>query len=733
MAEMQFSNVFWKIYDAALLHPRYISNKGGTRSTKTYSTLEFLHLLIPKADKAGDITSVVSESFPHLKRGAIRDFENIIGHPLKGDSHWNETDHTWTYENGAKLEFFSVDNAAKVHGSQRKRLFVNEANHIEFETFRQLAVRTASIIFIDYNPASVCWIQNEIESKPNCILIKSTYKDNPFLSEQQVREIEDNKSDANWWKVYGCGLEGTLEGLIYDFEQIDRMPPKGVDKPESEKTDEEKYADSLVEIQGLDFGFTNDPTARVQVYADPKRKHLYVRQRCYQTHMQNRHIIEDLQDDKVGKRVEIYADCAEPKSIQDIIDGGFNVIACDKDAPVKSDKLKFQLLWMQGWKLFVTKDSLDLIEELRNYTWSKDTDGNLLNEPIDKWNHCFTGDTLVMTNNGMVRIDHIVPGMQVATSDGYHKVVHLWKNGYKKICDITLKFPNFEVRMKVTPDHKIKVGKEWKKVSELKPGDRLWRFRSSTERNTISTEARGISPRVGTDCTGLYGNTTTERFLQGIKYTIRMATQRTMTSAILSVFHLRSILKNIVNLSLRGLHLISPSNILQRSDHWHLNGTSQRRGENGTDCIQWEKETSLHNAPVSVVGELSSLPMQTQSFVPTSASQNGEETTTLMMRPGSVLSVGKSLGQTDIPAQYVVENLVLQSIVINEEKTEEVFDLLVDGQHEYFANGMLVHNCLDALRYCVWTKYGKNAGQGQYSISFGNKGHRDERRHRNHR
>lgn len=197
---MRFSGVYWKIYEAAKKRPRYISNKGGTRSTKTYSTLQFLHLLIPAVDKAGDITSVVSESFPHLKKGAIRDFESIIGHPLKGDSHWNETEHTWTYDNGAKLEFFSADNSDKVHGSQRKRLFVNEANHIEWEIFRQMAVRTSSIIFLDYNPASVCWIQEKIECKENCILIKSTYKDNPFLSAEQVREIEDNKDDEIWWK-----------------------------------------------------------------------------------------------------------------------------------------------------------------------------------------------------------------------------------------------------------------------------------------------------------------------------------------------------------------------------------------------------------------------------------------------------------------------------------------------------------------------------------------------------
>lgn len=372
---MQFSNVFWKIYDACSIRPRYISNKGGTRSTKTYSTLQFLHLIIPRIDKAGDITSVVSESLPHLKKGAIRDFENIVGHPLKGDSHWNETDHIWTYENGAKLEFFSVDDAGKVHGSQRKRLFVNEANHIEYETFRQLSVRTSSIIFIDYNPASVCWIQEKIECKDNCILIRSTYKDNPFLSPEQVKEIEDNRNDENWWKVYGQGLEGTLEGLIYDFEQIDSLP----------SGDE---ASSLKECYGMDFGFTNDPTTLMHILADTGRKILYVDQRLYRTHMKNGDIIDFLKEDGIGRGAEIYADCAEPKSIAEIKSAGFNIIACDKDAPVKSDKLKFQLQWMQGWKIFFTKASLDAINEARNYTWAKDGDGKLLNQPIDKFNHC---------------------------------------------------------------------------------------------------------------------------------------------------------------------------------------------------------------------------------------------------------------------------------------------------------------------------------------------------------
>ena len=221
---IQPGKVFWLIYDAAKRRPRYISNRGGTRSGKTYSTLQFLHILIPKADKAGDITSVVSETLPHLKRGAIRDFESIIGHSLKDDSHWNATDFVYTYDNGAKLEFFSAESSAKVLGPARKRLFVNEANHIDYETFRQLAVRTTGIIFIDYNPAATFWAMEKVEVKDNCITIVTTYKDNEFLSPEQVAEIEDNKNDERWWKVYGEGKVGTLEGVIYDFAQIDALP-----------------------------------------------------------------------------------------------------------------------------------------------------------------------------------------------------------------------------------------------------------------------------------------------------------------------------------------------------------------------------------------------------------------------------------------------------------------------------------------------------------------------------
>ena len=366
---MQLSGVFWKIYNAAEKSPRIISQRGGTRSGKTFSTLQFLWLLIPRADKAGDVTSVVSESLPHLKRGAIRDFESIVGKPLKMCDEWNQTELTWTFPNGAKLEFFSVDNPGKVQGPARKRLFENECNHISYEAHRQLAVRTTGLIILDYNPSGVFWAIEKVEPREDCICIKTTYLDNrEFLSDEQVAEIESNKEDISWWKVYGLGEIGTLEGVIYDFDTIDEMPDNA----------------GLLEVQGLDFGFSNSFTARVRLLVDTGRKIIYAQERCYRRGMLNSDIVADLRADGVPAYVPIYADCAEPKSIEEISREGFRVLPCVKSG---EDKKVEQIQWLKGWKLLFTKDSLNLINEARTYTWLCDKDGNYLNYPIKKNDH----------------------------------------------------------------------------------------------------------------------------------------------------------------------------------------------------------------------------------------------------------------------------------------------------------------------------------------------------------
>ena len=368
---LEYSPLYWKLDAAARLRPRYISMPGGTRSGKTYAILQLLDRVIRQNDKAGDVTSVVSETLPHLKRGAIRDFERIIKHPLNVDPRWNASELTYTYENGAKLEFFSADTPAKVMGPGRKRLFLNECNYVAWETARHLFVRTTGLIIMDYNPASTFWSIEQIEPRENCVIIHSTYKDNPFLSQEIIDEIEANKDDPNWWRVYGLGLLGSLEGVIYDFEQIDTLPdPAG-----------------LVEVWGMDFGF-HDPTAIVKILADRKRKVAYVKQIAHRTNLKNGPIADILTAAGVPRNVRIWADAAEPKSIAEISDAAHvQIKACDKSAPRRSDARKFQIQWLQGWKLYVTKDSVDVIRELRNYTWEQDADGRPTDVPTHKFSH----------------------------------------------------------------------------------------------------------------------------------------------------------------------------------------------------------------------------------------------------------------------------------------------------------------------------------------------------------
>lgn len=369
---MQTTRVFDEIAKAYRDGLRGVDSRGGTRSTKTYSALQFLvFLAVGLISKK--LISVVSETLPHLKKGAIRDFEEILQKEgiictsLRDDPRWNATDRVFTFANGTIIEFFSADSPGKVHGPSRDILFINEGQNIRWETARQLMIRTREFIIVDYNPTHEFWAHTELATDPRFRTIVSTYKDNPFLTPAQVEDIERGKKNANWWRVYGLGQTGQLEGVIYSFEQIDTMP-----------TDP-----GLVRIGGLDYGFTNSKTAGVDILADVRRKRLYVDEMFYGSGMHNFEIVAALNAHGFPKKgPRLYADCAEPKANSEIKLAGFNVWPSDK-----GKEITFQISWMQGWDLLVTKRSVNVIKELRNYIWDTDRDGNQLNQPIKEFDH----------------------------------------------------------------------------------------------------------------------------------------------------------------------------------------------------------------------------------------------------------------------------------------------------------------------------------------------------------
>jgi phage terminase large subunit len=278
---------------------------------------------------------------------------------------WNATDKVYTFPaTKSSIEFFSADNIGKVHGSSRDYLFINECYFILYETFRQLAVRTRKTIFLDYNPRSRFWVDEHLLDRESTELIHSTYRDNPFLSAEQIAEIESNKSDANWWRVYGEGETGSVEGLIYtNLDIVDAMP------------------ESRHEYIGIDFGFTNDPTAILRVVKSGGE--LYVDEMCYRRGYDNTMIARLLKDEGCTHYTDIVADSAEPKSIREINAYGLNC----KPVTKSPDSILNGIQVLQRYKLHVTKRSIGTINELRNYSWKQDVNGNYINKPVGIFDH----------------------------------------------------------------------------------------------------------------------------------------------------------------------------------------------------------------------------------------------------------------------------------------------------------------------------------------------------------
>ena len=342
-----------------------VVNKGGTRSGKTWSLLQLCYNLIIK--KQGILVSVVGETMPFLKRGAMRDFRTMLGSEWH-DDWWNASDKVYTIPTtNSSLEFFSADNEGKVHGSARDVLFINECYFVDWEIYRQLAVRTRKRILLDYNPRSRFWVDEHLIGKEGVALIHSTYKDNPHLTPMQIAMIESNKGDENWWRVYGRGETGSVEGLIYTNWQIAQAMPETYKK----------------EFYCIDFGFTNDPTAILRVRLSGGE--LWVQELAYRTGMLNQDIVKCLQDNHVARGAMIVCDSAEQKSIAEINNlGGYRAVPVAKGR----GSIVAGITAVQAYKVNVMQEALGTIDELRNYSWLRDgTSGSYINTPIDRYNH----------------------------------------------------------------------------------------------------------------------------------------------------------------------------------------------------------------------------------------------------------------------------------------------------------------------------------------------------------
>jgi len=322
-------------------------------------TISILLWCIDYAQNTKDeLITIASESYPHLEGGAIRDFKTIMReHNYWSDSAWNETKHFFTFPNGTKIEFLSVDTYGKAHGPRRDVLFVNEANYLPYQIVDQLIGRTRKIVWFDWNPTVEFWFYTEMLNRRDDIdFITLTYLDNESLSATEIAEIESHKNNKTWWTVYGLGQLGDLEGKIYkDWEIIDSVPHN-----------------ARLERYGLDFGYTNDPTAIVAIYYYDGG--YILDEVCLQKGLSNRQIADILLSVPPAL---VKADSAEPKSIAEIKSYGVNIIPVIKG----KDSVKQGIQYVQDQRISMTKQSVNLIRAYRDYMWETDKDGKVLNVP----------------------------------------------------------------------------------------------------------------------------------------------------------------------------------------------------------------------------------------------------------------------------------------------------------------------------------------------------------------
>jgi phage terminase large subunit len=330
-------------------------------------------------------TSIVAESIPHLKRGAIRDFKKIMKETNRWiDTSWNASDFKYTFGNESFIEFFSADNSSKLRGARRDRLYINECNNIDFNSYTELAMRTKQSIFLDWNPSSEFWFHTDLMNDNDVDFIILNYLDNEaapqsaidfILKAQEKGKVSDYW--ANWYNVYGLGQIGNLEGVIFsNYQLIDTIPD-----------------DARLLGCGVDFGYSVDPTAIVEVYQYNDQR--IIKEICYRTGMLNSDIAKVL-----PKGVPVYADSAEPKSIEEIRRFGISIKGVTKG----KDSINYGIQVMQGQNYMITKDSTNLIKELRGYCWDKGKDGKTLPIPVgdshlmDAWRY-FEMESLGLKKN----------------------------------------------------------------------------------------------------------------------------------------------------------------------------------------------------------------------------------------------------------------------------------------------------------------------------------------------
>jgi phage terminase large subunit len=364
LAKQEASVLFTTNYDATA---HTVVNQGGSSSGKTYAIMQVLFCI--GCEQNGQVITVIGQDIPNLKAGALRDALKIYSESSQiaaSVTSYNKSDRVFEFRTGSIIEFKSYSDAQDAKSGKRDYLFVNEANGIDWQIYCELALRTRTRIYIDYNPNTAFWVHDYLLGRDDVQLIISDHRHNPFLDDIMRKKIESLKElDKEHWKVYARGLTGKVSGLVLtNWSLCDNIPASA----------------KLIAI-GLDFGFTNDETGCIEVYR--YNGELWINELIYETHLTNLDISDKLAGFRISKRTEIIADSAEPKSIEELKRLGWYMTGVKKGA----DSIKNSIDILKRYRLNITRNSVNLREELSRYKWRTDRSGKTINEPVDRFNH----------------------------------------------------------------------------------------------------------------------------------------------------------------------------------------------------------------------------------------------------------------------------------------------------------------------------------------------------------
>lgn len=586
----------------------------------------------------------------------------------------------WTSEE----EFDKIMLSIRKKGIQNRIIIIMnpcDSNHFIYKKYIE---NTHRLVEID-------GVQVQISTHPNVLHIHTTYFDNiENLSPEFLREIKEmkEKNPEKYAHVVIGRWADVAEGAVFKkWGIVDEFPmwckKVGV---------------------GLDFGYTNDPTAAIRCGIIDNA--LYLDEVDYRTGLLSGDIIKTLRP----WNLRVIADSADPRLIQEISNGGIKIYPVEKG----SGSVNAGIDKMQGMEIFITKRSYNLQREFRNYVWAKDKDGNYINEPEDHDNHCFVGETMIETLSGRKRIDSIKVGEYVLTSDGYRKVSKFFDNGYKRILHIRLIFSNFIVELKATPEHRFKTKNGWKQLKNLTETDILYTCKSLMGKNIVYTAENDISLVERKDFTGKCGNTSMEIYQKDTMSTTKTETHGIMKLATLSLLRCIPIcgfMRKNKMIMKKYLHNVGRTWLKQVN--MLLNGMAQKKVGNGIASTLKNNLQTQSQRSSSVNGverRFLQCRMELTDSVQTSARLHTDITQELTTKCGNANGAVENLLQTNtvehgtvakVAAESILQASEIKKIEIISENIASVYDLEVEDMHEFFANGVLVHNCIDAARYYV--------------------------------